>query len=284
MKNKIDVTIAIVAYKSRDNLRTCLRTVIRYTKKLTYQIFVVDNASGDGTARMVRREFPGVKLIVNRQNIFATRGNNQVLKQANSRYCLILNPDIVFLNNAVLKLFLFLEKHAKVAGVTCRQILPQGETDIICSRIFTPVYELVAGSVWGKLIPLRKKIIGWYRYFDWMRDSSREVEAVSDILLLVRTEVLRQVGFYDDRIKLFFMEDDLSLRIRQAGYRLWYFSKTKVRHIKGASVRLFSPPDMYRIYESDMLYYYRKHFGYVWFWLLRIAFLINRVYYRIKKE
>lgn len=275
---KTDVTIAIVNYKTRDLLRLCIESIYRYTKGVSFEIVVVDNNSRDGSVEMMRKEFPKIKLIVNKRNNFATRGNNQILKEAYGRYSLVLNPDIVFFDDAVSKMVEFLDKNKQVGGVSCLQQMADGKVDKTCSRFSTPTIEFFESSMFGKFFKNRK-LLSWYRYRGWNRKSVREVEVVPDTIMLSRTDVLASVGYYDENIDLFFMENDLCLRMKEVGFSVWHLGNVAVVHLRGQSTKQFKPKEMYEFYEHDMLYYYRKHFGILWSSFLYIAFLGNRIYY-----
>jgi GT2 family glycosyltransferase len=94
----MDVSVVIVSWNTRDILRGCLRSVFEQTREVTYEVFVVDNNSRDGSADMVRTEFPRVKLIENAQNRGFAAANNQGLRLALGRYALVLNPDTLILD------------------------------------------------------------------------------------------------------------------------------------------------------------------------------------------
>lgn len=97
----MDLSIIILNWKVRDLLHKCLTSIFKYTSGLTFEVYVVDNDSGDGSVEMVRQEFPTVKLIVNDKNLGFAAGNNQALRQAGGDWLLLLNPDTELFNNAL---------------------------------------------------------------------------------------------------------------------------------------------------------------------------------------
>ena len=275
---KLDVTIALVNYKTPKLLKKCLNSIYRLTKGVNFEICTVDNGSKDKSVEMVRETFPGVKLIVNDKNLFATHGFNQILKLSHASYCLILSPDVEFLENSILKMVQFLNHHRQVAAVSCRQINKEGVFDTTCSRFSTPIIEFYSASLFG-IIFKNIKLLSLYRYGSWDRTGLKKVDVISDTVMLARRDVLNKINFYDEGMDLFFMENDLCLRIKKAGFSVYHLGITTVLHHRGQSTIKFKPSQMYKIFERDMLYYYKKHFG-MWWWLfLVLIFQSNRLYY-----
>src|SRR3972149_5493828 len=101
----MDVTISIVSYNTKDLLERCLRSIFRYTKGISFEVIVIDNASSDGPGEMVEQKFKKVRLIKNESNKYYTGANNQALKKARGKYFLILNADTYFVDNSIKKIF-----------------------------------------------------------------------------------------------------------------------------------------------------------------------------------
>lgn len=278
---KLDVTIALVNYKTPKLLKNCLDSIYRFTKGVNFEIFTVDNGSGDESVEMVRKIFPGVKLIVNDKNLFATHGFNQILKLSQARFCLILSPDVEFLENTMFKMIKFLDHHKRVAAVSCRQINKEGVFDTTCSRFSTPIIEFYSASLFGKIFKNNKRLL-FYRYDNWDRTDIKKVDVISDTIMLVRRDVLTKIDFYDEGMGLFFMENDLCLKMKKAGFSVYHLGTTTVLHHIGQSTIKFKPKQMYEFYERDMFYYYKKHFGFYWFLFLFIFFQSNRFYYLVE--
>lgn len=275
---KTDVTVGVLNYKTPEFLQKSLASIFKYTKGLQFEVCVVDNGSKDESVNLVRTNFSKVKLIVNSQNLFATVGYNQILKSAEGRYCLVMNADIEFLGNVVKSLLSFLKRNKDISAVSCRQITPDGKTDNTCSRFPTPIIEFFESCLFARFFR-NEKLIGWYRYSGWSRKNNRKVDVIPDTILLARTEVLAKIGFYDEGMDLFFMENDLCLRLKRAGFSVWHLGTTGVLHHRGASTLKFTPKQMYKFYEHDMLYYYKKHFGFWWWLFLKTVFYSNSMYY-----
>jgi len=105
----MDVSIILVSYNTKDLTRDCIKSIYEKTQNVAYDVFVVDNASSDGSAQMIKEEFPDVKLIESPENLGFGRANNLAIKQSEAKYCFLLNTDTVLVNNAVKILFDFME-------------------------------------------------------------------------------------------------------------------------------------------------------------------------------
>jgi len=278
---KLDVTIAIVNYKTPKLLESCLSSIYQFTKGVNFEVITVDNGSGDNSVEIVKELFPDVKLVENHKNLFATHGFNQILKLSKAPYCLILSPDVEFLENSILKMVRFLARHRQVAAVSCRQINKEGVFDTTCSRFSTPIIEFYCASFFG-IIFKKNKLLSFYRYGGWDRTGIKKVDVISDTIMLARSDVLAKINFYDEGMDLFFMENDLCLRMKKAGFSVYHLGTTAVLHHRGQSTIKFKPSQMYKFYEKDMLYYYKKHFGFWWLLFLFMVFQLNRFYYLVE--
>lgn len=124
----MDLSVIIVSWNTRELLKKLLQSVFKYTDGIDFEIFVVDNASCDGSAEMVRNEFPGVHLIDNGQNLGFAKANNLALKRTVGKYVLFMNPDMEIRENVFKKMFDFMELRPETAISTCRLIYPDGST------------------------------------------------------------------------------------------------------------------------------------------------------------
>lgn len=297
MKNAVDVTIAIVNYKTPDLLEKCLKSIYKYTRGVSFVVYVVDNASGDRSVNLIRSKFPKVKLIANSKNLYAAVGLNQILKQVKSPYTLITEPGVELSTDAISMMFLYLEKNRfprskgrsslilaqnkKIAACSCRQEDEKRTVDSTCSRFPTPIIEFFNSSVLSRFIK-NNKLIKWYRYGNWERDSTRLVDVASDIFMLARSDILKKVNYYDTKMDLFFIDNDLCLKIKKAGYNVCHLGNIEVKHLRGRSTAKFSGSDMFKFYEHDMLYYYKKHFGLMWFLFLWVTYRFDWIFWKLK--
>lgn len=275
---RIDVTISLVNYKTPELLLKCIKSIKKYTKHVSYEIIVLDNNSQDESVSLVRKTFPRIKVIASKKNLFATGGNNEIFRFAQGAYFLVLNPDIEFINNAIYKMVQYLRKHENVAAVSCLQLTPDGKKAMTGSCFSTPIIEFWENNLIGMYFPNKKKI-NQFRISNWNRLDNRVVDVIPDTIMLIRTDVARKLKLYDQNIALFYMENDLCIRIKKLGFNVVHLGTVRVIHAIGKSTEQVRSYTLNRIYERDRLYFYRKHFGFFWSYFLKVTFIVNNLYY-----
>lgn len=253
----VDLTVIIVSWNTRELLRRCLQTLLAEISGIAAEAFVIDNDSADGSAEMVAAEFPAIKLIANKTNRGFAAANNQVLKDATSKFVLLLNPDTEVKPGAIKTLINFLETHPK-AGIVAPQLLnTDGSIQRSCRRF--PSFKGMAYELAGlsKLFPSVSRFKE-YKMLEWEHDDEREVDQPEGACLMVRQEVIKQVGILDEGFFMLFEEVDWCYRIKQAGWQIWFTTSARVVHHHGQAIKqvkarmiLSSHRGLYR--------YWRKH-------------------------
>ncbi len=271
-----DLSILIVNYNTREPLRRCLASIAQQQGPLRVQTIVIDNASRDGSADMVRAEFPDVQLIQPGRNTWFSGGNNLGLEAAQGTYTLVLNPDTVIRSGTLSAMVTYLREHPAVGAVACRQELPNGQTIQNASR-FPRYPDLLLGYTFlgALLFPWRNRRRARMWYAGWDRMSTRAVEVVPDSAMMMPTALFRQVGGFDEAFKLYFTEDDLCRRILHAGYEIHFLAEAVVEHEEHASTRQVQRL-AYAIYFDDLLTYTRKYYGSAAALLLRALVMPTR--------
>ena len=107
----MDISVIVVNYNTKKLLQNCLKSVFDKVKNIGFEVWVVDNASSDGSVEMVKKEFPEVKIITNEKNLGFAKANNQAIKKVEGKYIFLLNPDTVILDKNLEKLIQFMEEH-----------------------------------------------------------------------------------------------------------------------------------------------------------------------------
>jgi N-acetylglucosaminyl-diphospho-decaprenol L-rhamnosyltransferase len=268
-----DLAIVIVNYKARDLLRDCLRT-IQASQGVSPGVFVVDNASADGSVEMTREEFPGVHILSLPENIGYGAANNVGLRSAHDqaggppRYLLLLNPDTVLPPDALARSIAFLDEHPGAGAVGPKLVRQDGSLDKACRRGFpTPAVALYHFLFLDRLYPHSPRFARYnVTYLD--PDKQAEVDSLVGAFMLLRREALDQVGLFDECFFMYGEDLDLCFRIRQRGWQIWYDPHVTVLHYKGASSKKNSSKANYEFYRS-MLLFHRKHFA------SRTFFLVN---------
>lgn len=255
------LSTVIVNYNTRDKLARALESLITAGGVPSHEIIVVDNASTDGSAALVQERFPHVRLIEPGANRWFSGGNNLGIRAAQGDYVHILNPDTVTLPGALPAMIAALDADGSLGAVTSRMTYDNGTLQRNCSRRVTYA-DLVLGYTFvGALLPGwrdRRRAQMWYA--EWDRESDRDVEIAPGSNILARRDVLMGIGGFDERLKLYFTEDDLCVRIAAQGGAIRYIAGATIIHDEHASTQSIQRLAT-RIYFDDLITYTRLHFG-----------------------
>jgi hypothetical protein len=255
------LSIIIVNYNTREPLRRCLESIKAQRGDLDIEVIVVDNASKDGSAAMARQVMPEAAVIEPGRNTWFTGGNNLGLQQARGDYVHILNPDTVFQPGTLQTMLAYLQAHPRVGAITCQMSFPGGRVQFTGSRV--PGYaDLLLGYTFLGLLlrPWRDSRRRRMWFAGWSRDTTRPVEVIPDSNLMAPLALIRQIGAFDETLKLYFTEDDICRRILDAGYEIHFVAGATLTHEEHASTsqvqRLAS-----QVYFQDLIQFSRKHYG-----------------------
>jgi N-acetylglucosaminyl-diphospho-decaprenol L-rhamnosyltransferase len=264
------VSVIIVSWNVREALRECLTAVRREGSGRVGEVWVVDNASADGSAELVATEFPEVRLVRNAENAGFARACNQALRAAAGEYCCLLNPDTRVATGALGRLVEFMESHPRAGAAGPRLLNPDGSLQPNGGPFPTLAGTFLRATRASALFR------GWYdRRFRWGRtafDRAAAVEQVSGACLLIRRAALEEVGLLDEQFFLYYEETDWLLRARRAGWETWYVPEAEVTHRWGASTRQVALECLRHMAESEYRYF-RKHGPVV---LRPLAWLLGR--------
>ncbi|MFQ3534646.1 MAG: glycosyltransferase family 2 protein [Aggregatilineales bacterium] len=264
----LDVGIVIVNWNTRDLLRGCLRSLVASDQSVCWRAVVVDNASTDGSAAMVRAEFPEIALLENRQNIGYAAANNLGLRMLGfgqpcspeaPRYALLLNPDTELPPEALRLMLDRFDADSRLGAGGPRLVLPDGKLDLACRRSF-PTPEVAMWRMLGlsKLFP-RSRLFGRYNLTYLDEHLETEVDCVVGAFMWVRREVIEHVGLLDETFWMYGEDIDWAYRIKQAGWKILYYPKVTVLHIKRAASRQ-NPKTRLEFQRASLTFYY-KHFA-----------------------
>lgn len=277
----IDLSICIVNYNTKQHLQKCLRSIFKNTSGLNFEVLVVDNGSADNSVKMVETTFPKVKIIVSKKNLYFSKAYNLALKKSVGTYCLILNSDTLIPKNSLRDVFIFMQKHPAVAAASCREVNENGQVDKTCSRFPTPIIEFLESNILTK--PFRQSsLLKKYRYSSWRRNSTKEVDVIPGSFIFTRRSTLEKVGYFDGNLLLYYGEYDLCFRIKQVGEKIYHLGEITIIHLRSQTVKLLPQSQIFKIALEDMLYYYRKHFGFLWWLFMWIVYRPNWLYWRLK--
>jgi GT2 family glycosyltransferase len=230
------LSIIIVNYNSGEFLSSCLASLREFIALSNdKEVFVVDNNSNDGSPSKVTRDFPWVKLIINHTNLGFAKANNQALRLAKGEYVLLLNPDTEVPADTLPKVLEFMEKREEIAALTCRVELGDGSLDPACHRGFpTPWASFCYFTGLEKLFP-KSRLFGKYHMTWCDLEKPHEIDSPSGCFFLIRRKILEEVGFLDEDYFLYGEDMDLAFRIKEKGFKIFFYPEAKIIHYKGIS-------------------------------------------------
>jgi len=259
-----DLSIVIVNFNTREKLRMCLTTVFASSPGIQFEVFVVDNASSDGSVAMARAEFPKAEVIVNGENLGFSRANNVALRQASGRYLLLLNPDVEIMPDTFQKMLQFMDQNPRVGVAGCRVEKPDGSLDLACRRGFPdPTTAFLRLTGLSLLFP--KSRMASYNLTYLPEDEISEVDSVMGAFLLIRREAMDQVGFLDEDYFMYGEDLDWCFRVKASGWRVVYAPITRVIHHKGSASRKVPRLALLEFHRAMAIFYdkhYRAHYGF----------------------
>jgi GT2 family glycosyltransferase len=265
------ISIIIVSWNTAQFLENCLASLRANPPDLPVECWVVDNASTDDSPRMVREKFPQVHLIENPENVGFARANNQAIQRCKGKYILLLNPDTLVTSGALQALVDFLDKHLEVGAAGARILNPNGSLQISSHPRPTLSRELWRLFHLDRLLPYAE-----YSLNKWEAAQAQDVDVLIGACLLLRKDVLEQVGSLDEDYFMYSEEVDLCYRIQRAGWRLYWVPQAEVVHFGGQSTQQV-PTEMFLNLYLGKIKYFRKHHGWlaapIYKLILRIAAL-----------
>lgn len=257
------LSVIVVSWNTRELLRQCLASLLANPPECIMEVLVVDNASTDGSAEMVQANFPGVRLLVNPVNTGFAPANNQAIPLCSGDFVLLLNPDTVVKPGAMQGLVDLLEANPNAGAAGPRLLNADGSFQ---PSVFP--FPTLARELW-RLLHLDALVP--YALYDtrrWDLSTPHEVDSIQGACLLIRSEVIQQVGLFDADYFLYSEEIDLCYRIRAAGWKLLWRPDVAVVHLGGQSARQEALKSFINLYRGKVLFF-RKHYGGLSSWLYR---------------
>jgi N-acetylglucosaminyl-diphospho-decaprenol L-rhamnosyltransferase len=233
-----DVSIIVVTYNTADMIGMCLDSLGLDTDS-SREVFVVDNASTDGGAEMVRNRYPSVHLTVNKENRGFAAANNRVLPLCRGRYLYFLNPDAKLTGSGVLEECIrFMDANPQFGLAGTRLINPDGSLQESVSRRY-PGQKFTRSEMEG---------------------LKGDIACVLGASMIARTDLIRRIGGFDEEFSLYGGDQDLCLRVRRAGYEIGYIDDAVVFHYGGQSERQSVPAEVWKKKSTAEYLFYRKHY------------------------
>jgi N-acetylglucosaminyl-diphospho-decaprenol L-rhamnosyltransferase len=275
VSSRLDASICILNWNGSKLLADCLQSLtdIRHLNHIHYEIIVIDNGSTDDSVEMLRRQFPEVRLVTIPKNISISAATNEGLRLGIGRYSLILNNDIVLQGDCLDQMVKFLDQNPKAGIAGGRLLNPDGSTQTNYYPDRLPsVTSICADLFWLNRL-LRRSASG--EMPGWDQNISCRMEQVPGACMMVRGEVFKEIGFWDDGFTCWYEDVDFCCRCLKAGWEIWYLPEAKVTHFGGSTFRELgmSQKALWRFH--GLLRYSRKHFSWPRYSLVRLLVLLT---------
>jgi GT2 family glycosyltransferase len=272
----MDLSIIIVSWNVREKLRENLKALFALTPSpsptpgvvageggLSTEVFVVDNNSSDGSAEMVKNEFPQINLIANQENLGFAKANNQAIKkslqlnsgQAQGDFILLLNPDMKVFPDTLANMVKWMRENKQASVAGCHLVDEAGNT-IKHVRRFPRFSDQLAIAL--KIPHLFSAILNNYLRVDFDYKKSAKVDSVRGGFFMIRKEVLEKIGLLDERFFLWFEEVDYCLRVKKSGGEVWFTPDAKCVDYVGQSFLQVKRGVTQKYFRDSMLKYFKK--------------------------
>ncbi len=289
MPDKKKLSVIIVTWNSESEIGDCINSLSQGTRDSDFEIIVIDNDSKDSTRSILSdlsSQFDSLKIILNSENRGFTEACNQGIAAAEGELIFLLNPDTKTPDGAIRKLAEKLESNDS-AGAIAPQLLNEDHSIQYSCRTFPGYYDMFCELTLLSTFFPRSRIFARWKMKYFSHDSERVVDQPMAAALMVKKRVMKKVGNFDSRFKMFFNDVDLCKKISDEGYGIIFFPEAKIVHGKGKSIYK-DRIRMINVWNEDCLKYFRKYhynfFLYNWLSLsLKISGMLRILIHKILK-
>ena len=285
MNQKPLLSIIILGWNGEDVIEKNLDSIKKCFDRENWELILVDNGSIDKTLEIAGK-YSEIKIIRNKKNLGFAKGNNIGVEQAQGKYILLLNQDVECTGDAIGKMIDFLEKHEEYGAVAPQLLYPDGRIQISCRPFYgwkTYLMEILT--------------LGSYKEKFYDHSRSQEVDQPMASVLMIRGELLKKLGGFDDHpdFWLYFNDVDLSFRIHQFGFKHYFLSEAHFFHHHGASAYSLQNFKRTWLWHRGLKRFFLKHiiknkwsFQYLFLLILMVISYvlmnIGQIFKRIKKR
>ncbi len=243
----MDISIIVVNWNTAELTLQCLESIYHSKSKLTFEIIVVDNGSTDESVSAISDRFSDVRIITNSENLGFAKANNQGISEGKGRYYLLLNSDTLVLPGALEKMVHIADTDQSI-GVVGPKLLNMDDT---------------LQKSWASFPTLLSELLG--QNFRFRKKAPQipdayEVDWIMGACMLVRSNVIKDVGAMDDDYFMYSEETDWCYRIKRGGWKVIYLSNVAIYHLGGGSASRGSLTQLALLYQSKILFF-QKHYG-----------------------
>lgn len=232
----MDVSVVIVSFNAKEMMEKCLESIFKFTKDVSFEVIVVDNASTDGVLDVLKSYGSKIKLIESKENLGFSKGNNVGIKEANGKYVFLLNPDTELLENSIERLKVWMDAHGDVAVVS-PQMLSSEQKISPTGGYFPTVKSVAAWAFFLDDIPFTRSLVksfhpgmGPFENAAQIYDKEFNPDWVTGAMFFARREAIDKVGLVDENIFMYGEELEWCMRFKQGGWKIAYTPITKIIH------------------------------------------------------
>jgi GT2 family glycosyltransferase len=247
-----------VSFNTRALVLECLASVYRSQGDLDLEVFLVDNASADGTVEAVRESFPKTAVIANTTNDGFSRANNRAIRLSTGDYILLLNPDTVVSEDVLISMADFMDHHPDVGMVSCKLVTGDGSLDLACRRSFPSLWDGFCRATGLSSRFPKSKLLSRYNLTYLDEDETYEVEAINGAFMFTRRRAVEEVGLLDEGFFMYGEDLDWCFRFQKNQWKIMYHPAATTIHLKGGSSSKRSSRMIREMFKSTALFY-RKH-------------------------
>ena len=277
----MDLSIIIVSWNVKEILKENLKSIFQSNSNISFEVFVVDNNSEDGSAEMVQREFPQVKLIANSENYGFAKANNQAIKKSQGRYVLLYNPDMKCFKDSFEKMVQWMDKHKDVGVGGCRLVKEDG-SDFQHVRRYPKLSDQLAVIL--KLPHISPNILNKYLRSDFDYNKEAVVDSIRGSYFMIRREVIDKIGGLDERYFIWFEEVDYCRQVKDAGFSVMYTPIVQCIDLKGKSFAQVPRGKAQEYFKDSMLKYFKKWHPIWQYYILKMTWPIGSLLARIGEK
>jgi GT2 family glycosyltransferase len=259
LKAGVDLSIVIVTWNSKDYLVDCLESLQSAVEDLSAEIFVVDNASTDGTAAVVREKFPAVTLLESGENLGFSRGCNVGMRLAGGKYICLINPDVKVLSGCLPKMFRFMQTNQDIGLLGPAMLDQHGQVQRSGMR-FPSIWNAMLRSLAADSVFRLLRLPGTWLMSDFGFDELRDMDVLNGWFWMARREAVEQVGPLDEIFFIYAEDMDWCKRFWSKGWRVVFYPGAQSVHYGGGSSS--NDPLRFSLEQGRAnLQYWRKHHG-----------------------
>jgi len=274
-KHDIFLSICIVNHNTKRQLHHCIQSILADSQcgGMKLEISVVDNHSKDGSAKMVKKSFPSVKLIANSNNTGYAHGVNQAMEISKGDFLLVLNPDTIILPGTLENTVRFMLDHVDAGIVGCKVLNPDYSLQRSCRSFPSLSVFFFENTFLDKIFP-RSRVFGkpYLSYFAY--DCAVSVDVVLGAFMMIRREVVHRIGGFDERFFMYAEESDYCYRAKKAGWNVFFYPDAAIVHLGGESTKQESLKMFLELHKSHHIFVAKYH-GAFYLFAVKLVLLLG---------